>query len=289
LSADHHIRNPFEMAVEQVSGAARDIDHAMGRRPRAHAESALPAIRRIQLKDLRDALREGAADLTATRGDVVFAALVYPIAGFLLAALVLRNDLLPLVFPLLSGFALLGPILAIGLYEISRRREQGAAVTWADALGVLRAPGLAAIVEMGLILLGIFLLWLAFAYSIFQFTLGPKPPASLAGFAHDVFATSAGWTMIVVGVGVGFLFAAVTFAISAISLPAILDRDLRVDQAIGLSMRAIGTNLRTMTLWGVIVAGALILGSLPALFGLIFVVPVLGHATWRLYRKLTAP
>ena len=289
MSADHHIRNPFEMAVEQVSGAARDIDHAMGRRPRTHAESALPAIRRIQVKDLRDALREGAADLTATRGDVVFAALVYPIAGFLLAALVLRNDLLPLVFPLLSGFALLGPILAIGLYEISRRREQGAAVTWADALGVLRAPGLAAIVEMGLILLGIFLLWLAFAYSIFQFTLGPKPPASLAGFAHDVFATSAGWTMIVVGVGVGFLFAAVTFAISAISLPAILDRDLRVDQAIGLSMRAIGTNLRTMTLWGVIVAGALILGSLPALFGLIFVVPVLGHATWRLYRKLTAP
>jgi len=146
----------------------------------------------------------------------------------------------------------------------------------------------AAIVEMGLILLGIFLLWLGFAYSIFQFTLGPKPPPSLGAFAHDVFATGAGWTMIVVGVGVGFLFAAVTFAISAISLPAILDRDLRVDQAIGLSMRAIGYNVRTMTLWGLIVAGALVLGSLPALFGLIFVVPVLGHATWKLYRKLTS-
>jgi len=276
------------MAVEQVSDAARDIDRAMSRRPRAHADSAIPAVRRISVQDLKDALREGAADLAASRGDVVFAALVYPIAGFLLAALVLRNDLLPLVFPLLSGFALLGPILAIGLYEISRRREQGAAVTWADALGVLRAPGLAAIVEMGLILLGIFLLWLAFAYSIFQFTLGPKPPPSLGAFAHDVFATGAGWTMIVVGVGVGFLFAAVTFAISAISLPAILDRDLRVDQAIGLSMRAIGYNVRTMTLWGLIVAGALVLGSLPALFGLIFVVPVLGHATWKLYRKLTS-
>lgn len=288
MSVENHIKNPFEMAVEMFASGFAEAGRAMQRRPHATAHGAVPAIRRIEARDLWEALREGLGDLAATRGDVLFIALIYPLAGLLLSSLLLDNNLLPMIFPLVSGFALLGPLVAIGLYEISRRREQGAQVSWIDGLGVLGSPALGAIVEMGAILLAIFLLWLAAAYGLFLATLGPTPPASLHAFAHETFTTREGWVMIIAGCDLGLLFAAFTFAISVVSFPAILDRNLSVGQAIGLSLRAVSANPGPMSLWGAIVVGALIGGSLPALFGLIFVVPLLGHATWRLYRKLTA-
>jgi uncharacterized membrane protein len=256
--------------------------------PHAHGDHAAPVIRRIAPRDLWDALKLGAGDLAASRDDVLFIALIYPIAGLVLAAVAINRDLLPLIFPLASGFALIGPAAAIGLYEISRRREQGATVAWSDAFGVLRSPALPAIFGLGLILLAVLLVWLAAAYGVYWLTLGPAPPASPGAFAHAVLGTGAGWTMIVVGVGIGFLFAVVALAISVVSFPLLLDRDVGVGRAIATSVRAVAANPGTMALWGLIVAGALAVGSAPLLFGLILVVPLLGHATWHLYRKLIA-
>ncbi|MBV9996550.1 MAG: DUF2189 domain-containing protein [Caulobacteraceae bacterium] len=280
----NHIRNPFEMALEQMTVAASDAGHAVAH-PHHPADTPL-AIRKVGFADLKDALRQGARDLVAAREDVVFVALVYSLAGLVLAELLLNHNLLPLIFPLASGFALVGPAAAVGLYEISRRREQGAAVTWTDAFGVFRSPALGSIFELGLILLAVLLAWLGAAYGIYLATLGPAAPASLSAFVHDVFATAQGWTMIVIGMGVGFLFAVVALAISVVSFPLLLDRDVGVGRAIAVSVRAVVANWRTMAVWGLIVAGALALGSLPALFGLIFVMPMLGHATWRLYRRM---
>jgi uncharacterized membrane protein len=288
MSAEHHIRNPFEYGLEQVASAVSAAGEAIaGHRPAA--AHAAPAIRRITTRDLWDALAGAIGDLGAGRTDILFIALIYPIAGLVLARLAYGHSLLPLVFPLASGFALIGPLAAVGIYEVSLRREQGASASWSDFFGVVRSPGFGAIVELGLVLVALFLLWIAAAYAIFLATLGPQPPASLGAFAHDVFETAPGWAMIVAGVSVGFGFAVVALAISVVSFPLLVDRPIGVGEAISTSVRAVIANPAPMAVWGLIVAGGLVLGSLPALAGLVVVMPVLGHATWRLYRKVVAP
>jgi len=174
----------------------------------------------------------------------------------------------------------------VGLYEMSRRREEGIDISWADAFGVIRAPAFGAILVLGLILFTIFLVWMTAASVIYNVTLGPEPPGSMAAFIRDVLSTDAGWVMIVAGCGVGFLFALLVLAISVVSFPLLLDRDVGLYTAMATSVRACMANPVPMAAWGLIVVGGLVLGSIPILLGLIIVMPVLGHATWHLYRKV---
>ncbi|HKR90115.1 MAG TPA: DUF2189 domain-containing protein [Phenylobacterium sp.] len=285
MPAPNHVENPLEYIFERFSWAATDIRRAVLAPPRLHT-AAPPRVRRIALGDLWASLREGLHDLGVARSDVIFIALIYPIAGLVIGRLAFNLNMLPLVLPLLSGFALLGPLAAVGLYEVSRRLEAGQEAHWSTPFEVRKSPALSSILGMGAILGLIFLAWLAAAWGIYAATLGPQPPASLASFLRDVFTTGPGWAMIVIGMGVGFLFAAFTFAISAISFPLLLDRDVSVGEAIRTSMRAVATNPVTMAVWGFIIAAALIAGSIPALAGLIFVMPLFGHASWHLYRRL---
>ena len=215
--------------------------------------------------------------------------LIYPIIGIALVWLTFGYEMVPLAFPLAFGFALVGPVAAVGLYEMSRRREQGIPTSWADAFGAIRSPGFGAILVLGLVLLTIFLLWLFAANWIYQITLGPEPPISIGAFIRDVFTTSAGWRMITVGLGVGVLFAFLVLTISVVSFPLLLDRDVGLDVAVWTSIRVVAANPGPMLLWGLIVAGGLLIGSIPAFLGLVFVLPILGHATWHLYRKVVEP
>ena len=137
--------------------------------------------------------------------------------------------------------------------------------------------------------LAIFLLWLLAGNLIYDVTLGPEPPVSIASFARDVFTTRAGWAMIVAGVGIGFLFALLVLAISVVSFPLLLDRDVGLAAAVWTSIRAVAANPGPMAVWGLIVAGSLVIGLIPAFLGLIIVIPLLGHATWHLYRKVVEP
>jgi uncharacterized membrane protein len=132
------------------------------------------------------------------------------------------------------------------------------------------------------------LLWLAAAQAIYLVTLGPEPPASIGAFVRDVFTTRPGWALIVVGMGVGFLFAVLVLTISVVSFPLLLDRNVGLCAAVATSIRAVATNPGPMIAWGLIVAASLAIGSIPLLLGLIVVMPVLGHATWHLYRKVVA-
>lgn len=253
-----------------------------------HESIAAPAVRKIGPADLAEALRLGIADFAVMPSHVVFLCLIYPIAGIVLARLVLGYDILPMLFPLAAGFALVGPLAALGLYEISRRREQGLEVSWRHAFGVLRSPSLWSIVALGVLLMVIFLVWLGVANAIYVMTFGYAPAASIPDFLARVFGTPEGWTLIVVGNGVGFLFAAAVLAISVVSFPLLLDRDVGAITAILTSVRAVAANPVTMSLWGLIVALTLAIGSIPFFLGLTVAVPVLGHATWHLYRRVVA-
>jgi uncharacterized membrane protein len=287
MPAENHVENPFEYVIEKLSWAWSDGVRSLTR-PRLHVIEAPPVVRRIEGRDLAQALREGLADMAAVRDDVVFIGVIYPLAGLVLANLAFRYELLPMLFPLASGFALLGPVAAIGLYEISRRRERGEPVSWATALRVLKSPAMGSILGLGSLLLILFFAWLAVAYGIYAVTLGPEPPASAAAFFEQVFRTPAGWAMIALGVSVGAVFAAFALAISVVSFPLLLERDVGMATAVSTSLKAVAANPGTMALWGFLVAALLVLGSLPALAGLIVVMPILGHATWRLYRRVVA-
>jgi len=282
------IRNPVEWSVDQFRHAASAVESAgrVGRRTRENLHSPAPAVRRIGVADLGLALARGYDDFAAYRTDVIFLCVIYPLVGLVLARLAFGYDLLPLIFPLASGFALVGPFAAVGLNEMSRRRKAGMALTWADAFGVFRSPSFGAIVLLGLVLMAIFLLWLLAAEAIYQITLGPASPASVGGFVYDVLATPAGWSMIGLGVGVGFLFALLALAISVVSFPLLLDREVGFDTAVLTSIRAVLTNPGPMAAWGLIVAGGLVIASIPFFLGLIIVMPMLGHATWHLYRLI---
>jgi uncharacterized membrane protein len=279
------IRNPVEWTLSTMRLAGVAVESA-GRAVGDKGATAPAPVRRIEVNDLARVLDKGIADFAAYRTDVVFLCVIYPVIGLILAKLVFSRDMLQFLFPLASGFALVGPFAAIGLYELSRKREAAEPVAWQDAFTVLRAPAFGKILVLGIVLVAVFLLWIATAAGLYEMTLGPKPPASISAFAATLFTTAPGWTLIVTGMAIGFLFALLVLAIGSVSFPMLLDRDVSLGAAIGTSVRAMATNPRAMAAWGLIVAASLVIGSIPLLLGLVIVMPVLGHATWHLYRAM---
>jgi uncharacterized membrane protein len=242
---------------------------------RARPERLMPAVRPITSTDLHQALRAGFDDFTACRTDAILLCIVYPLAGLLMSRMVMGYRILPLIFPLVAGFALLGPPLATGLYELSRRREQNEPLSWGATFAPFRSPAIGSMITLGLGLLAIFTLWLVAAGLLYDATLGPNPPISTAAFIHSVLHTVPGLIMTVLGIGIGAIFAFVVLAISVVSFPLLLDRDCGVEIAIRTSLLAVRTNRNLLVAWGLIVAAGLALGSLPFLIGLAVVMPAL--------------
>jgi uncharacterized membrane protein len=282
------IRNPIEWTGAQFVEAAHVVQsaHHSLQHIQDTIHSPAPKVRHITVADLRGAIAEGFADFEAYRTDVLFVGVIYAAVGLVLGRIVFQEDLIPLLFPLASGFAIVGPFAAVGLYEMSRLREMGVAARWANAFDVFRAPAVGAISVLGAVLIATFLVWLFVAWEIYLSTFGPAPINSLEQFVHDVFRTPGGQAMIVLGIGVGFLFALFAMAISIVSFPLLIDRDVGLDTAIRTSIRAMMANPGPMMAWGLIVAAGLVIGSLPLFVGLVVVLPVLGHATWHLYRRM---
>ncbi|SHN78719.1 DUF2189 domain-containing protein [Bradyrhizobium erythrophlei] len=246
-------------------------------------------VRKIGLSDLRDALRLGWEDFQAIPTHAVVLCVIYPVIGLVLFRLVLGYSVLPLLFPLAAGFTLIGPFAGLGLYELSRRRERGEEAAAWHVTDVLRAPSFGAILELGALLLVLFGIWIAAADAIYVATFGNAPAASIPDFAKRVLTTPEGWSLIIVGCGVGFLFAVVALCVSVVSFPLMLDRHASAIDAVRTSLQAVKENAFVMAVWGLIVAVLLAVGSLPFFVGLAVVLPVLGHATWHLYRKVVEP
>ncbi|GEP01277.1 DUF2189 domain-containing protein [Methylobacterium haplocladii] len=245
----------------------------------------LPRIRRLGLPDLRAALAAGIDDFRAMPTHVLFVILIYPVAGLVIGAATFNSGLIPLLFPLASGFALVGPFAALGLYEMSRRREQGLDPSWMRAYGALHTPSAGAIFLIGLLLAAIFLAWLVTAMGLYWALYGGQAQDSIPAFAREVLTTGRGWTMILIGNLAGFAFSLLALAVSVVSLPMLADRTVDARMAVRTSIAVVQENPLTMLMWGVIVASLLVVGMLPLFVGLAIVMPILGHATWHLYRR----
>ena len=266
------------------------------------APTVYPNVRKIGPSDLKQALAEGLDDFLAKPSHLVFLGLIYPLVGIGLVV----GASPQLIFPLLSGFALIGPFAGIGLYEISRRRELGLDTSWTHAFAVVRSHAVFPILSLGLLLLVIFACWLFTAQALYVSLLGSAPPQSFTGFIGEILGTPQGWKLIGFGTAIGFVFAVLALSVSVVSFPMLLDRPIDAGEeapdvgiehpvvaptidvpiAIQTSVKAVLMNPFTMALWGLIVAGSLAVGFLLVFAGLAVVVPVLAHSTWHLYRKV---
>lgn len=261
---------------------------ALARRTPMKIDAEEITIRTIGMNDLRIALAQGWDDFLSKRGDLVFIGFIYP-ASVLLAAVYLSHaSILPLIFPLISGSVLFGPVMASGFYELARRRERHLDTRWRHFFDVLHSPAAFSLIALASIVFLLFLLWIYAAWLIYSTTLGATAATeagTVLAFLTATLTTSEGWRMIVVGNLVGLGFAAAVLAISVISFPMMVDRPVGMGTAMRTSVRVALKNPVSVAVWGLIVVGLLVLGALPALVGLAVVLPVLGYATWHLYTR----
>ncbi|WP_116598185.1 DUF2189 domain-containing protein [Primorskyibacter marinus] len=277
------IGNPLSWAANALHGTGQSLGHAA---ESVGGESkSRPVVNDITMGDVRAALRSGMDDFTHFRSDVVFLVVLYPLIGIALAYMAFNRGLMTMIFPMAAGFALLGPVAGIGLYELSRRREAGQDAGWNHVLSLFRSDIMGRVLTLGAYLLGLFFLWMYAAVVIYDATLGPAAPVSASAFLTDVLRTGPGWTMIILGFAVGFVFALAVLVVSLTTFPMIVDRKIGLPVAVMTSVAVCRRNPVAVAGWGLTVAVLLALGSIPFFLGLIVVLPVLGHATWHLYRR----
>lgn len=245
-------------------------------------------IQRIGVADLTAALRLGWVDFRAAPTQIIFLCLIYPVIGFVLGSAAAGGALLPLLYPLLAGFALMGPLAALGIYEISRRREAGLSVAWTDMFGVLRSPAILSIAMLGLGLLAIFGIWLVTARGLYLVTMGTTLPIGPMAMLDQVLGSTRGLVLILLGNLVGAGFAVLVLALGIVTFPMLLDRNVTAEMALRTSWAAFRANALVLLIWGAMVAGILAVGMALLFVGLAVALPVLGHASWHLYRRLVA-
>ena len=256
----------------------------------AHAAAARPAVRKIGFRDIAEAILAGIDDFAAKPTHLYFLAVIYPLVTLGAFLVVFNYDLLPVAFPVISGTLLVGPVLTVAMCEISRKRERGEDISSSSTGNFLRNPAARQILLLGGVLVALFVFWLTTAMTIYDMTLGDPwrtvAPRSAEEFFTRLVSTPEGWALIAIGNGVGLFFAVTALCIGVVSFPLLLDRNVSIGTAITTSIRAVQANPVMMIVWGGLVAMALIVGAAPFLVGLAVCVPVLGHATWHLYRRL---
>jgi uncharacterized membrane protein len=247
-----------------------------------------PEIATITREDVFEALRRGIADFRAAPLFGLFFGLVYAGAGIgiLLQLWVWEQPLW--IVPLALAFPLIGPFVAIGLYEVSRRRETGEPLVWSEVLAVVWRTRTGQLPYLAFVVLAGFMIWIWFARLMVALFLG-RMDFAVYSEVSQVLTTVPGLAMLVVGTGVGAVIAFVLFAVTAVSLPMLLEREVDFVTAMVTSWSAVTQNLVPMLTWAGVIAVALFVAMVPLFLGLIVVLPILGHATWHVYRKAIRP
>jgi uncharacterized membrane protein len=244
----------------------------------------VPEIRSITVSDVFDSLKAGVADFAAAPRYGLFFGLFYAFGGTVLISMAWWSAQYMTILPLVMGFALIGPFAAVGLYEVSRRLEAGLPLSFPIVLGTIRRHSGRQIMMLGFTLTVLLLFWVRVALLIYALNFGLRPVNPMT-MGLDAMFGSAALTFLLSGTAVGAVFAFVAFAISVFSFPHLLIKEQDFVSAILLSLKGVMLNLPVMLVWGAIVAGMLLVALVPIFLGLVLVLPILGHATWHLYRK----
>jgi uncharacterized membrane protein len=243
------------------------------------------AVNTLTVDDLNAALREGWSDFSEKRGDLIFAGLLYPAIGLLTAFIANGGNLTHLLFPMAAGLSLLGPLAATGFYQLARRREAGLESSWWHFGDILKSPQLDQIGIVAAIMILLFGGWMIAAGIVYAVFFGLTEPASFRELIVEVLTTGRGWGMIIIGNLIGLGFAVAALCLSVTSLPMLVDRDVSAGTALRTSIATVRQNPAVMSRWGLTVVALLVLGSIPAFLGLAVILPLLGYATWHLYKK----
>ena len=247
--------------------------------------SPLPAIRKIEIDRPWQWLVKGWQDMRRAPSVSFTYGVLAAVTGYVLTLGLIWVDMLYLVLPLAAGFLIVGPILTVGLYEVSRRAELGETTTLAEALGAFRRNA-SQIALMGVALMLLMFAWARIAAMIFFLYFGLEPP-SFENLVASTFLEPGTLPFLVFGTAIGGVMAMLAFSISVVSIPLLLDRpQANVIDAIATSFRTVQTNFLPMLFWAVLIAGFTAAGIATLYLGLIVTLPLIGHATWHAYRDL---
>lgn len=248
-----------------------------------------PVVRTISVADVNQAWAQGLRDFRAAPAyGLVFGGLC-AVAGLVIILGAIALDLGYLAYPLTAGFAFVGPFVAVGLYEVSRRREANMALTWSTVLGAVFAPRNRQLAWMGLLILFFFIVWIYQVQLLVALFLGTHSFSSLHEFLIALTSTSEGIIFLLLGNAIGALLSIALFSVTFVSLPLLLDRDIDFVSAVITSVRAVVANPLAAIGWAITITLLLILASLPFFLGLVVVLPILAHTSWHLYRRIVAP
>ncbi len=251
---------------------------------RAEAD-ALPDVRQVAVSDIKAVLAAGLADFLKAPAFGLFFSAIYVAGGIIIYLVYTAAGQEWWLIPVIVGFPILAPFAAVGLYEVSRRIEAGEPLVWREVLGVVFSQKDRQIPSMAMVILLMFMFWVFVAHTIFALFMGLSAMTNVTS-SLALLLEGNGPIMLLVGSAIGAGFAAVLFSITVAGLPLLLDREVDFVSAMILSVKAVVTNIGAMIVWGIVIAVLLFLGMLSLFLGLFLVLPVLGHATWHMYRRL---
>ena len=249
---------------------------------------AMPQVNRIGFTDLAEVLRSGLSDFARAPQYGLFFGGVYAAGGIIIALSLTIWHIPWMIYPVAIGFPLIGPFVAVGLYEVSRRLDAGQPLVWREILGVIWLQRQRELAWMAFVMLFVFWVWMYQVRLLVAIILSRMSFSTLDRFIEVVFTTPQGWTFLAVGHVVGAVLALVLFSITVISIPLLLDRESDFVTAMITSVKTVMSNPVPMVIWGIFVTLAVIASSVPLFAGLLVTLPVLGHATWHLYKKAVA-